>query len=672
MITFTNPHGGQVTVPREDATLIEKVGNEETYTAKDPASGTTLVVTLQSEEVEDDPMGMEEGFEQQLIDGNINMVEDAEGTEFANPPKTLFNWKNLRLQSAISGERASGARPVGRAAERSLGRGARFLMRQIPANVSIRDSPFLLQITTAEMWFSYIQNMADSPIDMGAELSATVSPSQKIAVAMFVKEWEQDPGQRTLLSRITPGAEPSEARAIGNMIFDIITGRGPSIARAAGYGSLNSDKMFKLAYDMLISLPINIYNTYTLFQLEADEGGQVFSDVTRSYVPLEMTEIGLVLELRDKLAQLGPAYANTVIGEPTLAAEAAALMQKAVSAYNSGDTVTVRSILNYLQDSPFYYKSPTAGAKTVFDAESGDISGVNLGGKGGNKLKELAFNGLTYIKGFPKASIENSTGKIKTKSGEPTSWKNQSYEVVKSPFDATVEGVLAFGDKADKISFTPGAKLSKQRTGNQKKDEASRMEDILAGRDNPRKSPKGRGKFLMLQVHPKAQLDMKMSATAASGQGDLRHGKPPKGKDGSQNAWMKGLYNVLQKRIDEKNAKQGRGKSRKQKFPNMTVAVQGGKHKKTGKYAPYIIKLPKSHFKPKRLPSGETTIALNADSKDKELIKAWENFVAEYGVFIHKPSKGIHYRFIPSKKAEHRGAYYDKVRRQIGGAKRSR
>ena len=62
-------------------------------------------------------------------------------------------------------------------------------------------------------------------------------------------------------------------------------------------------------------------------------------------------------------------------------------------------------------------------------------------------------------------------------------------------FDATVEGVLAFADKADKISFTPGAKLSKQRTGNQKKDEASRMEDILAGRDNPRKSPKGRGSF---------------------------------------------------------------------------------------------------------------------------------------------------------------------------------
>ena len=126
---------------------------------------------------------------------------------------------------------------------------------------------------------------------------------------------------------------------------------------------LSTPWMFKLAYDMLISLPINIYNTYT-FQLEADEGGQVFSDVTRSYVPLEMTEIGLVLELRDKLAQLGPAYANTVIGEPTLAAEAAALMQKAVSAYNSGDTVTVRSILNYLQDSPFYYKSPN-GAKTV-------------------------------------------------------------------------------------------------------------------------------------------------------------------------------------------------------------------------------------------------------------------------------------------------------------------
>ena len=78
MITFTNPHGGQVTVPKEDATLIEKVGNEETYTAKDPASGTTLVVTLQSEEETDDSTGMEEDFEQQIVSSNLEAVETAE------------------------------------------------------------------------------------------------------------------------------------------------------------------------------------------------------------------------------------------------------------------------------------------------------------------------------------------------------------------------------------------------------------------------------------------------------------------------------------------------------------------------------------------------------------------------------------------------------------------
>ena len=85
----------------------------------------------------------------------------------------------------------------------------------------------------------------------------------------------------------------------------------------------------------------------------------------------------MVLELRQKLAELGSGYANVVIPDPQLAAEAAALMNKAVTAYNSGDTITVRSVLNYLQEPPFNYMTPAKDAKSIFDAKGQtDVKGV--------------------------------------------------------------------------------------------------------------------------------------------------------------------------------------------------------------------------------------------------------------------------------------------------------
>ena len=121
--------------------------------------------------------------------------------------------------------------------------GKRTVLQQVNQKASIRDSPFLLQLTTVAQWYSYVRHLQDSPIDVGAELSMTVSPSQRIAVAMFVKEWEQDPGHRTLMRRVSPGAETSEVIGIGNMIYDIITGRGPDPLNAAGYGNFAYDKM---------------------------------------------------------------------------------------------------------------------------------------------------------------------------------------------------------------------------------------------------------------------------------------------------------------------------------------------------------------------------------------------------------------------------------------------
>jgi len=664
-IIFNNPNGAPVRINKEHAVVVDTNEDGIVYAATDPSTGETMMTTVMSEHHMDDPMGPTAHLEDQIVSGQMNAMEDM---ELPNPPKKLFTWKNLRLQSAISGQEAFMGR-VGRAFEGSIPGdlyrfGKRTVLQQIDQKTSIRDSPFLLQLTTVAQWYSYVRHLQDSPIDVGAELSMTVSPSQRIAVAMFVKEWEQDPGHRTLMRRVSPGAETSEVIGIGNMIYDIITGRGPDPMNAAGYGNFAYDKMFRLAYDMLLSLPINFYNTYTLFQLEADEGGKVYSEVVSNYTPLEVGEVGMVLELQQKLAEFGPGYANVVISDTGLAAEAGALMNKAVSAYSSGDTVSVRSILNYLQDAPFYYMTPAADAKSIFvEGQAPTATGVHFG----DKLKDAPkMNGLVYLKGFPVDSTDTDTGKIKTGSGLPLSWKDKSYDVVNSPFDNTVVGVVKFGKDANKATYVAGATVGKGANRQQKRDASAEIAEALAI-NNPRGKPIGRGKFLALQIHPKTQLTMKLASTAASGTGDKRHGKAPKGKDGSQSKWSMGLKNILQSRIDAMNKKMKGDKSKKQKYPDMGLMVHGGILKKTGNWAPYRIKLPKSHFVKSRLPDGTEVIGLKKSLADKELVAAWRKFTDEYGMFKVQ-RKDNEMFFIPHK----RGAYYEKVRRQIGGAKGSR
>lgn len=662
-IIFNNPHGSPISVPIEETVLvdIDQDGNE-IRAAEGPMG--TMMETVKSEARMDAPMGMQQERETMIVDSQLNDMEDS----FSNPPKQLFTDKNLRLQTAISGQAAfMGA--TGRVFEGGLvGDAFRFakstLLQRIPQKTSIRDSPFLLQLTRGDQWYKYISSLDKSPIDVGAELSATVSPSQRIAIAMFIKEWERDPGHRTLLRRAAPGADPNELILIGNMVYDIMTGRGPNPVSASGYGSFAYDKMFRLAYDMLLSLPINFYNTYTLFQLEADEGGKIYSEVVSNYTPLELSEVGMVLELRQKLAEYGPSYANTVIGNNSVAAEAGALMSKAVSAYSSGDTITVRSVLNYLQEPPFYYMTPAADAKTIFEAkEDKSVTGVRLDAKKAAKAGLPLFNGLVYLKNLPEGANDKSTGALNTGGDKKNLWTGKSYEVIQSPFDNTVRGVITLTSK-DNFTFAEGATKSKDANRQQKRDASAEIAEALG---NPRGKPQGRGKFLALQIHPKTQLDMKLRATSKSGTGDKRHGGPPKGKDGSQNKWTMGLKNILESRIKEMNFKMRKDKSKKQKYPDIGLMVTGGKHKKTGNWAPYRIKLPKSHFVKQRLPDGTEVIGMKKSLSDKELLAAWQKFTDEYGMFKVQRKDNEMY-FIPHK----RGAYYDKVRRQIGKAKGSR
>ena len=724
-IVFNNPHGRPVEVDEADTTVVADGPNGRVVAAKDPMTGATMMRNLSTETYLPSDMPSEEE-EQMMYDDAMNSIEDIE----PNPPRRpLFNWKNLRLQQAISGEAAAGARQLGRAGERTFGAAIRLMSERLPANQSIRDSPQIMMLATVEDWVTYVERMADSPIDMGAEFSASVSPSQRIAVTKFVAEWEQDVGHRNLLQKALPGTQPSDLVARGELVYSLMTNRGPNPMRARGYGSFKFDKMFRLAYDIISTMPINFYNSYTLFNLPALEGEAAFREAVDRYVPLDLSEVGMAIQMQQKLAEYGPGYAQIAVADPSMSNETYRLMQQVVNGYNIGDTAVVRSALNALQDAPFYYMAEASADKSVFDAQNTADKGVTGVAQIPKKVfgddDSLYYNGLIFLKDFPQAAISDKTkGAIDFNNDRV---KNQSFEVVKSPFDTTVVGVLKFGAKKDNISFVKGATKSKTMNRKEKIDAATEMAEALGNPGvqskvesilvkeggaaglkplmkafpkgtsqaaakkaiakipsvyqhkagdyilkNPRGKPVGRGKFYTLELHPKTQLDMKLAVTTSSGQGDARHGRGPKGKEGSQNTWTKGLYKVLDADIEARNAKHRKDKkTRKDKFPKMGLMITGGKHKKTGSFAPYRIKLPKSHFAIGRTPDGAQSIGLQSGKASPAIKAAWEKFTDEYGVFVRKDTKSTQFRFIPSKKAEHRGAYYDKLRRQVG-AKKSR
>ena len=672
-IVFNNPHGRPVEVDEADTTVVADGPNGRVLAAKDPMTGATMMRNLTTETYVPSDMPSEEE-EQMMYDDAMNSIEDIE----PNPPRRpLFNWKNLRLQQAISGEAAAGARRAGRVGERTFGAAIRLMSERLPANQSIRDSPQIMMLATVEDWVTYVERMAESPIDMGAEFSASVSPSQRIAVTKFVAEWEQDVGHRNLLQKALPGTQPSDLVARGELVYSLMTNRGPNPMRARGYGSFKFDKMFRLAFDIISTMPINTYNAYTLFNLPALEGEAAFREAVDRYVPLELSEVGMAIQMQRKLAEYGPGYAQIAVADPSMSNETYRLMQQVVNGYNIGDTAVVRSALNALQDAPFYYMAEASANKSVFDAQNTAEKGV----VGVSQLKkqlfegheDLFYNGLIFLKDFPQAALDPATGKLKKTSDltkANVNLVNQKFAVVRGPFDTEVQGVFQFGKDPNKNqSYIHGAKIESTKTRKEKIDAATEMAEALG---NPRGKPVGRGKFYTLELHPKTQLDMKLAVTTSSGQGDARHGRGPKGKEGSQNTWTKGLYKALDADIEARNAKHRKDKkTRKDKFPKMGLMITGGKHKKTGSFAPYRIKLPKSHFAIGRTPDGAQSIGLQSGKASPAIKAAWEKFTDEYGVFVRKDTKSTQFRFIPSKKAEHRGAYYDKLRRQVG-AKKSR
>ncbi len=606
---------------------------------KEPMSDPDFTTFTASEEVEEE-MGMDDGgditMEEMGARGRMSGVESLFGGR-SNPPSSgAITWRNLRLQSAID----SSARIEAFGRVKRLARQANIgqLLGRISNATSVRPYSEMLLLATAENWVDYLRNM--NPLDISAELSAEVSPQDQLSIYGFIKEWESDPSHRAFRRRVNQGADINSEFAKGQIAYDIMTAKGPDPMKGSNFGNHRYDKMFSLALDIIKSIRFNTYNYYTLNAMHNDEGDRVFMDFRSRYIPLGAADVEMIQEMQANIAG-GKSYAFQTTASQDQAIEADMLMRKCVSAYQVGDTRTCRSILDVLMATPYNYKPMSvklavahaaSGNKGSVKASAGEIFRVTIAGKKAPKIADQFLEGnMAFI------SVQTDDGDfmklMKTgKLGDANKMKKAVGIVHKSFFDPTPVGIISAATGKwtveDYSSFMKkGTKTFEDR---KQRNQRSKLQQAVKG------NPKGRGKFLFMEIHPKSQLTMRR------GSGEEKHGQS---KDTAK--WTKGLN---------------------KHFPGMKL-VQVGKLKATGEDAPFRIRLPISHFKPVTHPTkGYKTIGMKKG--DKGLQATWQKIVDTYGMPKMSPVKGTYYRFIVDK--TQRGSYYDGVRRKTGKAKASR
>ena len=650
---FTNSYGEAEEV--QDPTLVESNPKYSVYQARSNPGGEMMTKVVYNNPNPSDPMTTTlpdfmlkpEMIEQEEFLANIEMPDETDEVGRNPPPGipsggSILSWRNLRLQSAIDSNRRLDTLGGARSTLRSARNLAAFMVGgRIDPNNSIRDFPELLLLAKAEDWYDYIRKM--NATDVAAELSREVSPQEQLGVYGFIKEWEMDPSHRAFRRRVNPGADINSEFAKGQIVYDIMTSKGPDPMKSNDFAKHRYDKMFKLAIDILRSMRLNTYNYYTLNAMHNDEGDRVFMDFRSRYIPLNAEEVEMLMEMQRNIAG-GKSYAFQTTSSQDQALEADALMRKAVSAYQVGDTRTCRSILTVLKGHPYNYSpvsvkmavSRAAGGKdTSVKTDRGEIFRVSVGGgKGSPNIPEEFLEGNMAFVSLGKpgkdAKIINAMLK-KGKLEKANTVEGAELIVHKSYFDPTPVAVLKAdkGWKVDDYSsfMDKGAKTFED---NKQRNKRSRIQQAV------KSNPVGRGNFLFLEIHPKSQLKMKR------GSGEEKHGKS---KDTTK--WTKGLN---------------------KHFPGQKL-VQVGELKSTGQDAPYRIRLPIKHFKPVTHPTkGYKTIGLKKG--DAALQKTWQSILDTYGMPKMASTKGTHYRFIVDK--TERGPYYDKVRSQVGKAKSKR
>ena len=654
-MNFIRNNGEVVEVNDKDVKTLEKTQTYTLFGAKHNPSGEQMVGVVYSNNVAKEEAKYADNDSGQPQYNNVT----------ANPKKTTskITWRNLRLQSAISGEKAvkgvisSSAGLLTKAARKA---GSSIAAGGVTNEMSVREDP-LLFIATAEDWYAYVKNM--NTVDIGAEFAAGVSHAQRSSNALFAHEWESDPGHHNLMGRLLPSSDSQEAVAKGQIAYDILT-RGRELLSQQGYGATQQQVMHKLVFDILRSMPVKQYNYYTLYQLHPDEGNEIYAEFKSRYVPLETAEVEMVLEMQRYLESEGDAYAFRTTTNEQTGILSSQLMRAAVADYEVGDTVNVRTLLMTLQAPPYNYRARaldiamasghTAAAKasgttflefvvtdqTIVDQMDQEGSGKKLSDK---KVGAYALN-------IDPQKLDGQN-KMKTAKGA-----YKSIVLATRQYDLTPKYIAIAQGAKDKETRWNILDYQEDylRTGDKKK-EGNRSSRIRSGlKRNPAKKakknpqPTKRGKYYFVEIWPTTQLNIKKKEPTSGMAGGTRHGTGKTKKGKGQAYWTKGVSSHA---------------------PGMKdiQALQMGTHKKTGEAAPYRIKFPISDFKLVQHPTaGYKTLMPKRDKLNKKFQAAYVDFITHYGLPKHSPSKDTHLRLIIPKEQKAMSPYYLGVRKQIG------
>jgi hypothetical protein len=667
-MNFTKADGSVVSIPEDQINAVEQNPNYTVYSAIHNPTGET-VMTVQYNQQES-TMG---GDDMNHLDNDFDVEEDDMNQTYEDPdydvmenPSKVFDWRNLRLQSAILGEDIVSKGVSGLAA--GLFRIADFRgSMKVGRGKSIRDSPILF-LTTAKDWHQYVDNI--NTVDIGAEFAAGVSSAQRASCALFQAEWEADPAHSQLQSRLLPAADVSDAVAKGQLAYDLMV-RGREILGKKGYGQDNQSVMFRLVYDIVRSMPMKSYNYYTLYQLHPDEGDEIYSEFQSRYVPLDTHEVEMVREIMHGLQTQGDSYAFKHVRDETSALNAAKLMKAAAASYEVGDTQTTRVALLSLTESPFNYKPSSSKVSLTRSGDSGmptdsKVHFIKIPLKADNPMynrllesnhaQELGKNNLgVYAVGLSDWMFQD-----KNKQMLDSKKIKDPVKLTTGPYD-TQPTYLALAPKKDKGNFTIvpfDAELLKAAGGSGKGKNKSKPKSVGQAFSNPKK-PKNaankRGKYFYIELHHKNKLDMKRKGPGEKGYkspGETRHGKGSGKKPVSH--WMKGLNKAL-------------GDAGKAQL------LQIGNLKSTGEEVVYRMRVPTSHFGVAIHPeAGYRTLGPKKDKTNKEFLSAWKKILIEYGIPKHSPSKDTHFRFIIPKSERAESPYYQGLRARAGKKNNSR
>lgn len=667
-MNFTKADGSVVSIPEDQINAVEQNPNYTVYSAIHNPTGET-VMTVQYNNPES-TMG---GDDMNHLDNDFDVEEDDMNQTYEDPdfdvmenPSKVFDWRNLRLQSAILGEDI-----VSKGASKAfagLFRIAEFRgAMKVSRNQSIRDSPILF-LTTAKDWHQYVDNI--NTVDIGAEFAAGVSSAQRASCALFQAEWEADPAHSQLQSRLLPAADVSDAVAKGQLAYDLMV-RGREILGKKGYGQDNQSVMFRLVFDIVRSMPMKSYNYYTLYQLHPDEGDEIYSEFQSRYVPLDTYEVEMVREIMHGLQTQGDSYAFKHVRDETSALNAAKLMKAAAASYEVGDTQTTRVALLSLTESPFNYKPSSSKVSLTDSGKSGMPSDTRV------KFVKMKVDKKDPM--YERMTLENHAqrlgdGNLGVYAVGLSDWmfqegKDQTLATKKikdpiklttGPYD-TQPTYLAIAPQKGKGSFKIipfDAELLKAAGGSGKSKNQKKPKTVASALSNPKKpknAPNKRGKYFYIELHHKNKLNMARKGPGEKGYkspGETRHGKGSGKKPVSH--WMKGLNKAL-------------GDAGKAQL------LQIGNLKSTGEEAVYRMRVPTSHFGVAMHPeAGYRTLGIKKDKDNQQLRSAWKKILIEYGIPKHSPSKDTHFRFIIPKSERAESPYYQGLRARAGKKNNSR